>query len=84
MSKKRRRDLPDTLANREQLLRACMQALTKQFPPGTGLAVLAFDFGEGGHMSWISNAHRQDMIKALREQADRLEAGLADTAGREN
>jgi hypothetical protein len=40
-----------------------------------GFALLVFEFGDreghGGH--YISNAQRDDMIKALRETADRLE-----------
>lgn len=82
--KPRRPDLPLRLHEREANLRLSMELLVKTFP-GTGLAILAFDL-EGGdeiHMSYISNARREDMIKTLREQADRLEAGLGDTAGKE-
>lgn len=80
---KRRPDLPDEVANREHLLRRAIQAVESYFPTGTGIALLAFDFGKEGQMSWISNGQREDMIKALREMANRLESGLADTAGRE-
>jgi hypothetical protein len=38
-----------------------------------GYALLLFQFGEGGTMGYISNAKREDMIKALREQANYLE-----------
>lgn len=40
-----------------------------------GFAVLVFPFGEAGRTAhYISNARREDMIKALREKADTLEA----------
>lgn len=32
-----------------------------------GFAVLAFDFGTGGNLGWISNANRTTMIEALKE-----------------
>lgn len=53
-----------------------MHVLIDEFPKGTGLMLAAFDFneeGEQGHMSYASNGRRTDMIKALRELADRLE-----------
>ena len=39
-----------------------------------GFALLVFTFGEEGFSTYVSNARREDMIKALRENADRLEA----------
>lgn len=38
-----------------------------------GFALLVFDFNNPGISNYISNADRQDMIKSLRETADRLE-----------
>lgn len=32
-----------------------------------GFALLVFNFGEGGEMSWISNAKREEMLVALNE-----------------
>ena len=53
--------------------------------PRMGFGLMLFDFpGDPraeNFCAWISNANRQDMIKLLREQADRLEAGTADTKG---
>lgn len=40
-----------------------------------GFALLMFDFGEGGNMTYVSNAERQDMIKALEECLGNLRAG---------
>lgn len=47
-------------------------------PKGWGFAVLCFSYGENGFMNWASNAHRADMIKALREMADKLENDRRD------
>lgn len=37
-----------------------------------GFALLVFDFGEGGSMTWVSNANREDMVAALREMFEKL------------
>lgn len=46
--------------------------------PGTGVgfALLMFDFGGGGHLTYVSNAQREDMIKALYECIANLQHGL--------
>lgn len=38
-----------------------------------GWALLVFDFNQPGIANYVSNANREDMIKMLRETADRLE-----------
>lgn len=38
-----------------------------------GFCLLVFEFSDVGMANYISNTIRQDMIKALREAADRLE-----------
>ena len=38
-----------------------------------GFALIVFNFHEPGISNYISNARREDMIKSLRETADRLE-----------
>jgi len=84
----RRSDLPKVLHERERLLRKAIRRLERMFPEHTGLVLLAFDTraaGEpkrSGHMSYIGNVSREQMVPALREQADRLELGTDDTAGR--
>lgn len=49
------------------VLNKAMVAVTKEFPPQTGVVVFAFDFGAGGGMSYASNARRDDVITALEE-----------------
>lgn len=40
---------------------------------GHGFALIVFPFGSPGLSDYISNSNRRDMIKTLRETADRLE-----------
>lgn len=42
-------------------------------PRGFGFVILVFPFGGEKEGNYISNAKREDMVKALRETADRLE-----------
>ena len=43
------------------------------YPTHMGFALIVFPFG-GGVADYISNSRREDMIKALRETADRIES----------
>lgn len=40
--------------------------LERNIPDGAGFALILFDFGEGGSMSYISNANLGDMLKAMK------------------
>lgn len=49
-----------------------------------GRRMLLFDFGEGGNLTWISNAQREDMLKALHELIGKLEQlGAPHQGGRQ-
>lgn len=56
----------------EEMMRDVGNALSKTFPM-MGFAFILFEFGEPGIGNYISNGCREDMIKALRETADRIE-----------
>ncbi len=59
----------------ETVARAVADEIRPMFDAaGAGFAVLGFDFAEGGWATYASNAKREDMVKALREMADHLEA----------
>lgn len=62
-----------TLEEAERKMQSIARVVGNMVPQGWGFAVLCFSFGENGFMNWVSNAQRQDMIKALRECADKLE-----------
>ncbi|MGF6641869.1 hypothetical protein [Paraburkholderia sp. MM6662-R1] len=57
--------------NHRALMNALAHALREVLAP-YGFALLVFDFNriEGGRMNYISNANREDMMKALREFVD--------------
>ena len=58
----------------EGRLQKCARFLDKQMPAGIRFALVTFTFGDGGYAGYVSSARREDMIKALRECADNLEA----------
>ena len=62
-----------TLEEAERKTGEIGKLIGSQMPKGYGFALLLFSFGDDGFMNWVSNAQRPDMIKALRETADRLE-----------
>ena len=49
------------------------EGIQKMLPKDMGYALLVFPFHNAGVSNYISNAQRDDMIKVLRETADRLE-----------
>lgn len=64
---------PHKLVELERLVQPLLRAIDQVTPDGTGFAVLLFTF-DGAEATYGSNARRPDMIKALRECADRIEA----------
>jgi len=56
----------------EQELRRQAIFITRDFP-GLGFALIVFEHYKPGISNYISNSNREDMVKALRETADRLE-----------
>jgi GH25 family lysozyme M1 (1,4-beta-N-acetylmuramidase) len=49
------------------------EKIIKMLPKDFGFTITVFPFNNPGVSNYISNANRSDMIKALRETADRLE-----------
>lgn len=63
----------------DELMRSLAHALDTMFngdidPKPYCFVLLAFKNGVAGRANYISNANRADVIKAIRETADRLEA----------
>jgi hypothetical protein len=48
----------------------------EKLPRRWGFAILCFDY-DGPECSWVSSAKRSDMVKVLRELADKLELDAA-------
>lgn len=62
------------MTERELQAREAMQdvahSVKELLPEGMGFIVLAFDFGALGTMNYVSNAHREDATRALKEFCD--------------
>lgn len=74
-------ETPEGRRERAELDDLCLQiaeALSDVLPPGVGFAVQLFQFDPGRQFAWITNAKREDMLKALDELRVRLPAGMAD------
>lgn len=54
-------------------MRKMSKKVGDMLPSGFGHAILVFPLGKPGISNYISSANREDMIKLLRETADRLE-----------
>lgn len=48
--------------------------LRSRLPKGTGFALMLFDFGPGGFLSYTGNSNREDFMRVLRETLAVLEA----------
>ncbi len=75
----RRAGLPnpsDNLKRMEANSRTIGKIIGDQCPKGWGFALMFFQF-EGKESTWMSNAQRGDMVKYLREMADKLELDQA-------
>ncbi len=62
------------MTDRGTLELACREVLAKighdlrhLQPAGLGFALLVFDLGEGGNLAYVSNARREDMVRAMLE-----------------
>jgi len=60
----------------EAVTREIGKRIGSALPPGWGFGLTVFQFGTP-FSTWVSNCNRTDMIKALRELADRLEVDRA-------
>lgn len=65
----------------ELIARDLAPALEDSHPPGWGFALISFSYGPDGAISFISNAQRADMVKALRSLLNRWEEGRMGSKG---
>lgn len=56
----------------------------EELPNGYGFVVLAFNFGEGkdNEMMYVSNADRQDIVKAMKEWIKKTEENYGNDTGK--
>ncbi len=48
--------------------------LIRKALPGFGFVLVLFDFGAKGSMHFVSNGHRPDVIRMLRELLEKIES----------
>ena len=65
----------------ERKLQLIAKFIDAQLPEGIVFALTIFTVGEASYAGYVSNAERADMIKALRECADTLEAKAESAPG---
>lgn len=58
---------PDTPQAIKDALTRIGNSIGDALPKGWGFGLLIFTFGEGGLMSWTSNAQREDMLNSMAE-----------------
>lgn len=68
-------DLSKLEAKAREIGKLISRAIDDAVGPGkAGFALFMFDYGEGGNMTWLSSARREDAIKAMREWLAKVEA----------
>ena len=71
-----------------EFVKSKMQKIAKkvdeELPNGYGSVVLAFNFGEGkdNEMMYVSNANRQDIVKAMKEWIKKTEENFGNDTGK--
>ena len=56
--------VPDKVKN---TLRKLGKIIGKSLPEGWGFTLLIFEFGEGGTLTYLSNADREDVLATMQE-----------------
>ena len=74
---------PESFDDLEAVAQDIGQLIGEVVPRGQGFALLVFTMGdtEPRGLTYVSNACREDMVKALRECAITLEAGMDTPPG---
>lgn len=70
---RRRQDQAELEAKTKEIGQVIGDVVRKTCGESMGFMFVTFNFGEAGHLAYVSNANREDMIKSLRELADNLE-----------
>jgi hypothetical protein len=65
--------MSNEIDDRYRLLMQGLAAALSEVLPNSGFALLVFDFADPGKVNYISNAHRPDMLAAMKEFIARAE-----------
>lgn len=72
--------------NPEEFVKGKMQEIAKkvndELPVGFGFVVLSFSFDKPGLMMYVSNADRQDIVKAMKEWIEKTESNYGNDTGK--
>lgn len=66
----------------KQHLQVIAQKVDRELPPNFGFVVLAFEFGKTGQMMYVSNAEREDVVKAMKEWIEKTENDYGNDTGK--
>ena len=60
------------------------QKVDEELPNGYSFVVLTFNFGKGidNEMMYVSNANRQDIVKAMKEWIEKTEDNFGNDTGK--
>ncbi len=73
---------------KNEVVKNKMQKIAKkvdeELPEGYGFVVLTFNFGKGkdNEMMYVSNANRQDIVKAMKEWINKTENDFGNDTGK--
>ena len=71
-----------------EIVKGRMQKIARkvdeELPDGYGFVVLAFNFGNGedNEMMYVSNANRQDIVRAMKEWIEKTEESFGNDTGK--
>ena len=70
----------------EEIVKSRMQNIARkvdeELPDNFGFVVLAFKFNEKGEMIYVSNANREDVVKAMKEFIEKTENNYGNDTGK--
>lgn len=70
----------------EEIVKSRLQSIAKkvdkELPTGFGFVVLSFAFNNPGQMMYVSNANREDIVKAMKEWIEKTENNYGNDTGK--
>ena len=70
----------------EEIVKSRLQSIAEkvnnELPTGFGFVVLSFAFGNQGQMMYVSNANREDIVKAMKEWIEKTENNYGNDTGK--
>lgn len=74
------------MENEEEIVKRKMQTIAhkvkEELPDGFGFVVLSFIFDNPGQMMYVSNANREDIVKAMKEWIEKTENNYGNDTGK--